>query len=160
MIGRVILAWTYRFTLQAVFNFVFNVYHFARILFRGDLPRARYKLAISRADILGGGKPPKMRYQYDGIVKGDSVLGKWPCWTAIPLVFAGMYFAGNCMDGAYYMRRVIGGRVKVWIPDGKRWYARIHYVCHDKSGKVWSLEGKGLKCYKSLETCRAGGRWI
>jgi hypothetical protein len=160
MFWRVFMAWTYRLTVQAAFNVIFNAVHLYRIFVSGSLPRARYRLAISLACAMSG-KNTRMYYQYDGLLGGNHVLGKWPCWTALPLVFAGMGFRGNCMDGAAFMKRALGGRVRVWIPSGKKWWARVHYVCETKTGRVWSLEKKGLRSYKSLSACRPGeGRWI
>jgi hypothetical protein len=160
MFWRVFMAWTYRLTVQAAFNVVFNAWHLYRIFVSGNLPRARYRLAISLAGMMSG-KKPCMYYRYDGLLGGNHVLGKWPCWTALPLVFAGMGFRGNCMDGAAFMKRALGGKVRVWIPDGHKWWARVHYVCETKTGRVWSLEKKGLRSYKSLSACRPGeGRWI
>ena len=159
MIIKIILAWVYRATFQAVFNVVFNAWHFSRILLAGRLPICRYKAAIARAGLLSG-KRPGMIYGFDGVNKSDGVLGKWPCWTALPVVFAGMHFRGNCMDGAYFIKRALGGRVWVWIPDGPRWYARVHYACRDKTGRVWSLDSRGLTVHKSLSACRSGGAWI
>ena len=156
---RIRLAWAYRATLQAVFNLVFNLWHLVRIIATGRLPSARYRLAIHRAGLLSGTRP-LMTYQFVGITKGTGTLGKWPCWTALPIVFSGMGCKGNCMDGAYYIKRILGGKVRVWIPEGKRWYARVHYVCVDKDGRIWSLEGRGLIVYQRLSSCRRGGRWI
>lgn len=159
MLMRVLLSWLYRLTVQVFFNVLFNGFHLGKIILSGKLLDARIAKSNALAQAFLG-KPPKMKYQYDGITKGTRTLGKWPCWTALPLVFAGMGFRGNCMDGAAFMKRALGAKVRVWIPDGPKWWARVHYVAETHDGKVWALEGDGLKAYKSLDACRSGGRWI
>ncbi len=158
MTGRVILAWIYRCTAMPFFNVTANGYWLARLALTGKLVKAwkaaRSGMKASRQ------KPVPMTYRFDGLYDGPGVLGKWPCWTALPTVFAGMGMRGNCLDAAFYLSRARGGRVWVWIPDGPRWMARAHYACMDSTGAVWALEKKGLHRYESLADCRAGGRWI
>lgn len=162
---RIILAQFYRITFQVFFNLIFNGWHLAKIILTGKLLEAKIARAIALGKVFDG-DPPKMKYQFDGITQGKGTLGKWPCWTAYPLVFAGMGLKGNCMDGAKFVKTALGfcdeqARVRIWIPDGEKWYARIHYVCESVTRKeVWSLERKGLIQYSSLEACRSGGRWI
>lgn len=164
MKARIVLVYLYRIFIQSIFNAVFNAYHYSRLFFTRKIDAARKIDVDATLDALCD-IPVKMRYEYDGILHGNSVLGKWPCWTASRIVFAGMGLSGNCMDGAHYLKRPMQGRVKIWIPDKTqyssfRWFAHLHYACLAADGCVWSLEKSGLKKYTSLERCRKGGRWI
>lgn len=164
MIGRVIIAQVYRATLQGLFNVVFNLYHYIRLLRSGKIARAKYDCNMETLNACQDIMPP-MVYAYDGLTKKVGALGKWPCWTAARVVFAGMGFRGNCMDGAYFMACATHGRVYVWIPgpDAYSWYkwpAHVHYACLSGLGIVYSLERSGLKKYASLAKCRKGGKWI
>lgn len=164
MIFRIALVFIYRITIQSIFNAIFNTYHYLRLVIARKIMEARKLDVDATLDALCD-VPVKMKYAYDGITSGKSVLGKWPCWTATRIVFSGMHFIGNCMDGAHYMKRPTAGRVFVWIPDKTqygafRWFAHLHYACRTGDGFVWSLESSGLKKYTSLAKCRKGGKWI
>lgn len=164
MIFRIALVYLYRFTIQAIFNAVLNTYHYLRLLKSGKLKQARNIECNASIDAMCD-IPVVMTYKYDGIFDTKGSLGKWPCWTATRVVFAGMGMSGNCMDGAHFMARPTGGSVKVWIPDSAQypwysWFAHLHYVCLTREGMVWSLEHSGNRKYTSLEKCRKGGRWV
>jgi len=155
---RIWLAWFYRLTIQVVFNILFNGFHLLRIVITGRLHGAFCALKIARYETSA---VKLMTYKYDGITKGDSVLGKWPCWTALPLVFADMGLSGNCMDGAYFFKRLFrSGRVRVWLDDGPKWLHTVHYVYQSDSGVIYSLGKSGVKIYKSLAQSKRGGVWL
>lgn len=164
MIARIALVYIYRIFIQSIFNVIFNTYHYLRLALTKQLDIARKIDVDATLDALCD-IPVKMKYQYDGITKGKGTLGKWPCWTATRIVFAGMRLSGNCMDGAHYLTRPTNGCVMIWIPDktqynALRWFEHLHYVCLASDGSVWSLESSGLKKYLSLAKCRNGGKWI
>lgn len=158
--GRTVAARIWRATIQPVFNAIFNAWHYARIIVQG-----RYKTARSKRDYqpfrISKGALPSMLYKYDGLTKsGTSVLGRFPCWTASRLVFADMMLCGNCMDSAHFFTGAMPGKIRIWIPDGPRWYARVHYVFQAEDGHIYALEKRGLAEYASLDACRQGGRWL
>lgn len=158
---KVILAIVYRLTFQAIFNLIGNAIWLIRIITAGKL-FASIKSARQAMQAIQYGDEIEFFYLHKGLVKSDGIFGKWPTWTALPSVFAYRNFKGNCQDGAYFFKRALGGRVRVWIPADKfpTWLTGAHYVAEDKNGRVYSLGKNGVKIYASLGGYKKNGAWI
>jgi len=134
--------WVYRFTIQVLWNVVFNLAWALWFLVTGRWPQILRtakmieKRIKSAADAMIEYR--KFTYMYDGLstnITGFlSFLNKYPTWTAHPLILIGRGLRGNCMDAVAYIKWLLrmapneyGGRTRIYVPIKPFRLDKVHY---------------------------------
>jgi hypothetical protein len=115
-----VIAVIYRFTLQALWDVIFNAFWYIRMLFDRTPGRTWREVTVQLNERLDfgcisfhnfAGQMSRFKYIYDGALpkapRGLKFLTMWPTWTARPRVTVYRGFRGNCQDAEIFARKML-----------------------------------------------------
>jgi hypothetical protein len=106
-----VFSWIYIFVFLYPVSFIANVYWLVKIIYNKKLKSTLAEMRAEAVKIKTFAKVEKLytrfNYQFDGIADWPGILGKWPTWVPLIVVFFYRKKKDNCDGAEKYARWLI-----------------------------------------------------